>query len=168
MEESLIFVKSWDETLKFGIILGSDRGWRSRPRVSGLDRVSEGVLSGADMQDQTYRLTVRHKVWLEADDAFALGDGGVELLRAIDATGSIRAGARQVGWSYRHALTYLTQADAALGCTLVARVRGGQQRGGATLTHAGQDLLRRYAAFRATLDRAVEHLSRTAFSGSAP
>jgi molybdate transport system regulatory protein len=116
------------------------------------------------MHGQAHRLAVRHKVWLEAADAFALGDGGVELLRAIGATGSIRAGARRVGWSYRHALAYLAQADTALGLPLVARARGGHERGGATLTRAGQDFLRRYTAFRARLDRTVTRLYRAAFS----
>jgi molybdate transport system regulatory protein len=103
-------------------------------------------------------------VWLEAKDAFALGDGGVELLRAIAATGSIRAGARRVGWSYRHALTYLAQADAALGFSLVARNRGGHERGGASLTGSGRDFLQRYTAFRSKLDHAVAQLYRAAFS----
>jgi len=121
----------------------------------------------ADMHGRAYRLAVRHKVWLEAEDAFALGDGGVELLRAIAATGSIRAGARRLGWSYRHALAYLAQAEAAFGTPLVARARGGPARGGAVLTGEGRDFLRRYTRFRARLDRAVTRLYRAAFSREA-
>jgi molybdate transport system regulatory protein len=89
------------------------------------------------------------------------------LLRAIEATGSIRAGARRVGWSYRHALAYLAQADAAFGCPLVARTRGGHERGGAILTRAARDFLQRYTAFRARLDRTVTRLYRAAFSRGA-
>ena len=55
------------------------------------------------MHGQEYRLAIRHKVWLDA--------GGTDLLRAIDATGSVRAGARSVGWSYRHVLAYLDNAE---------------------------------------------------------
>jgi len=116
------------------------------------------------MHGRAYRLAVCHKVWLEAGDAFALGDGGVELLRAIEATGSIRAGARRVGWSYRHALAYLTQADAAFGYPLIARTRGGQERGGARLTRGGREFVRRYTVFRATLERAVRRFYRAAFA----
>ena len=54
------------------------------------------------MHDREYRLAVHHKVWLDAGRRFAVGDGGTDLLRAIDVTGSIRAAARRVGWSYRH------------------------------------------------------------------
>jgi len=63
------------------------------------------------MHGQEYRLAIRHKVWLDAGGRFAVGDGGTDLLRAIDATGSVRAGARSVVWSYRHALAYLDNAE---------------------------------------------------------
>ena len=74
----------------------------------------------ADMHDRSPRLAIRHKVWL-AGRRFALGDGGVDLLRAIDSTGSIRAGAERAGWSYRHTLAYLDNAERSLGFRLVTR-----------------------------------------------
>ena len=104
---------------------------------------------------------MRHKVWLDAGGRFALGDGGVELLRAIGATGSIRAAAAQVGWSYRHALAYLDNADAALSRPLVDRARGGMERGGARLTDEGLRLIRRYGAFRQQLDAVFRQLTRS-------
>ncbi len=48
-----------------------------------------------------YYLPAFLELSLDADRRFALGDGGVVLLRAIDATGSIRAAAERAGWSYR-------------------------------------------------------------------
>src|SRR5437867_7689871 len=96
------------------------------------------------MHDREYRLAVHHKVWLDAGRRFAVGDGGPDLLRAIDVTGSIRAAARRVGWSYRHALAYLDNAERMLRQTLVERTRGGQERGGARLNAAGRDFLQRY------------------------
>jgi molybdate transport repressor ModE-like protein len=104
---------------------------------------------------------VRHKVWLDAAGRFALGDGGIDLLRAIDTTGSIRAAARQVGWSYRHTLAYLANGEDAVGYPLVERMRGGHERGGARLTPEGQVFLRRYTVFRRQLDTALERLSRS-------
>jgi molybdate transport system regulatory protein len=115
------------------------------------------------MPGQSYRLTVRNKVWLEAEGGFALGDGGIELLRAVDAGGSLRAAAARVGWSYRHALRYLATAEAALGIELVARTRGGHDRGGAWLTPAGRTFLRRYSTFRQRLDYALHRLYASAF-----
>ena len=113
------------------------------------------------MPGQAYRLRVRHKVWLDAAGRFALGDGGVELLGAIDATGSIQAAAQKVGWSYRHTLAYLTTAERGLGYPIVERARGGHERGGAQLTPKGKDFLRRYGVFRRRLDAALDRLSRS-------
>jgi molybdate transport repressor ModE-like protein len=120
------------------------------------------------MPGREYRLAVRHKVWLEDGTRFALGDGGLALFRAIDSTGSLRAAAEEVGWSYRHALAYVTNAERAFGRPLVARARGGNDRGGAVLTAAARDFLRRYTGFRARLDRAVERLYGTAFPRARP
>lgn len=112
------------------------------------------------MPGQAHRLRVRHKVWLDAAGQFALGDGGAGLLGAIDDTGSIRAAARKVGWSYRHTLAYLDTAERGLGYALVERVRGGHERGGAQLTPKGKAFLRRYTVFRRRLDAALDRLSR--------
>jgi hypothetical protein len=49
-------------------------------------------------------LTLRRKSWIELDGRFAIGEAGVELLRAIERRGSLAEGARQVGWSYRMGL----------------------------------------------------------------
>src|SRR5438552_3430523 len=106
------------------------------------------------MHDREYRLAIHHKMWLDAGRHFAVGDGGTDLLRAIDVTGSIRAAARRVGWSYRHALAYLDNAERMLRQTLVERTRGGQERGGARLNAAGRDFPQRYSQFRAEAHRA--------------
>jgi molybdate transport system regulatory protein len=115
------------------------------------------------MPGQSYRLRVRNKVWLEAGDGFAVGDGGIEFLRAVEAAGSLRGGAARVGWSYRHALRYLNNAERACRAELVARARGGQTRGGAQLTPAGRDLVRRYVRFRRRLDAALRRLYSSGF-----
>jgi molybdate transport system regulatory protein len=118
------------------------------------------------MPGRAHRLAVRHKVWLEGAAGFALGDGGVGLLAAIEATGSVRAGARRVGWSYRHALCYLANAEAAVGAPLVRRVRGGETGGGASLTPAARAFVKRYGRFRRALDRALLRLYRAALGAT--
>jgi molybdate transport system regulatory protein len=109
------------------------------------------------------RLEMRHKVWLDADGRFAVGDGGTDLLCAIEATGSVRAAAARVGWSYRHTLAYLDNAEQALRRKLVERSRGGQERGGAHLNADGRDFLRRYTRFRRRAQTVVLGLYQTAF-----
>jgi molybdate transport system regulatory protein len=106
---------------------------------------------------------MHHKVWLDADGGFAVGDGGTDLLRAIEATGSLRAAAARVGWSYRHTLAYLDNAEQALRRTLVERRRGGHARGGAYLNAEGRDFLRRYTRFRRRAQAAVRALYRATF-----
>jgi len=120
------------------------------------------------MHRRSYRLAVHHKVWVNAGRQFALGDGGVALLQAVEVTGSIRAAAARVGWSYRHTLAYLNKAERALGFRLVERARGGNDRGGADLTPRGSDFLRRYADFRARLDLALQDLYRSVFERPEP
>ncbi len=116
------------------------------------------------MHRRSHRLAAQHKVWLENGERFVLGDGGIALFRAVDATGSLRAASDEVGWSYRHALAYVDNAERALGYRLVDRVRGGNDRGGANLTPQGRNLVRRYAAFRVRLDRALRRLYKVSFS----
>jgi molybdate transport system regulatory protein len=125
--------------------------------------VDRGMLA-ADMHRESYRPRVRGKVWLEAKGRFAVGDGGVLLLRAIEATGSIRAAATRVGWSYRHTLAYLDNVETVLGRCLVDRKRGGKERGGATLTDEGRDFVGRYADFRQAVDDALHRLYDSAFA----
>jgi molybdenum-dependent DNA-binding transcriptional regulator ModE len=45
------------------------------------------------MSSRSHRFTVRNKVWLETAGGFALGDGGIELLRTVDGAGSLRGAA---------------------------------------------------------------------------
>ncbi|OLB98621.1 MAG: hypothetical protein AUH30_07295 [Candidatus Rokubacteria bacterium 13_1_40CM_68_15] len=111
----------------------------------------------------SHRLRIQHKVWLHAGSRFALGDGGVRLLRAIGTTGSVRAAADHVGWSYRHTLAYLVNAERAFGYRLVQRERGGHERGGARLTPEARAFLARYTRFRQRLQREIQHLYRRQF-----
>jgi molybdate transport system regulatory protein len=91
----------------------------------------------------------------------------VRLLRAIDDTGSIRAAAGRIGWSYRHALAYIDNAEEALGERLVERTRGGNDRGGASLTQVGRTFVTRYNRFREALDDALHRLYDSAFAARA-
>jgi molybdate transport system regulatory protein len=117
------------------------------------------------MHRRSHRLLARGKVWLEAGERFVVGDGGIRLLAAIDQTGSIRAAAERVGWSYRHALAYLHNAERRLGRELVVRTRGGNDRGGARLTETGRVLTQRYDLLRQRLDAAVEQMYVSIFAG---
>ena len=87
--------------------------------------------------------TLRAKVWLERDGTFVIGEGGVDLLRAIDRWQSLTESARAVGWSYRHAWGYLRNAEKQLCVPLVKTSPGKGSDRGTTLTAEGRGLLKR-------------------------
>jgi molybdate transport system regulatory protein len=117
----------------------------------------------AEMHKRSYRPAVRSKIWIEVGRRFAVGDGGIALLAAVEQTGSIREAASKVKWSYRHALAYLDNMEEALRYRVLERVRGGDQRGGTRLTAEGRRFVRRYTSLRHKAHTTLERLAATAF-----
>ena len=78
-----------------------------------------------------------------ATDA-ALGPGKVRLLELIGETGSISAAGREMNMSYRRAWSLVSEVNAMFADALVEARPGGSHGGGATLTAAGADVIRRY------------------------
>jgi molybdate transport system regulatory protein len=73
-------------------------------------------------------LTLRRKHWIELDGRFVIGEGGAQLLQAVERLGSLPEGARHIGWSYHHAWGHIRRAEAVLGASLVA-TKGWQRPG---------------------------------------
>lgn len=82
-------------------------------------------------------------------DRAMLGPGKAELLERIDATGSIAAAGRGMGMSYKRAWSLVDEMNGAFAAPLVESARGGAGGGGARLTDAGTEVLRRYRAIEA-------------------
>lgn len=78
--------------------------------------------------------------------AIAMGSGKAELLEAIARTGSISAAAREMGMSYRRAWTLVETMNRSFRSPLVGAAIGGSGGGGARLSAAGEEALRRYRA----------------------
>ncbi len=96
-----------------------------------------------------------------------IGPGKIALLESIRDTGSISAGARKVGMSYRRAWLLVEQINAALKEPAVTGVSGGRRGGGAAVTPLGEELIALYraierAAGRSAVNevRALEKLAR--------
>jgi len=87
--------------------------------------------------------------------ATALGPGKVDLLQAIDETGSIAAAARRMGMSYRRAWLLIDHTNKCFREDLVVTATGGQGGGGAEVTPVGQEVLRRYREIEARAEDAV-------------
>jgi molybdate transport system regulatory protein len=77
----------------------------------------------------------------------AFGPGKAELLEAIERAGSISAGARSIGMSYRRAWLLVETMNACFVRPLV--VTSKWRGGGARLTPAGKDVLRLYRGVEA-------------------
>jgi molybdate transport system regulatory protein len=86
-----------------------------------------------------------------------IGPGKIALLEAIRSTGSISAGARSLGMSYRRAWLLVEQVNHALREPAVTAETGGRSGGGAALTPVGQRVVNLY--------RAIETQARTAAGG---
>lgn len=96
---------------------------------------------------------VRTKRWLEVDGAFAIGDGGGELLRAVERCGSLAEAARQVGWSYRHAWGYVRRAERVLGTRLIVVRPGRGATKGSVLTTGAREVLKKLSSGRSTISQ---------------
>jgi molybdate transport system regulatory protein len=74
----------------------------------------------------------------------AVGPGKIDLLEAIDTTGSITAAARLLGMSYRRAWLLVDTMNRCFRKPVVEAATGGKRGGGTRLTAAGAEAVRRY------------------------
>jgi molybdate transport system regulatory protein len=109
-------------------------------------------------------LKPHHKLWLNWDGAFLMGPRYLRFLDAVDRTGTIRAGGREVGWSYRTCLNRIREMERVLGAKVLATTRGGTQRGGARLTPEARRLVKLFARWK----RDAVRLSDAAFRNILP
>lgn len=101
-------------------------------------------------------LRPRVNVWLEHHGQVVLSSWRVDLLVAIDATGSISAAADLLGVPYHRAWDRLQQMEQGLGLALVERQAGGPGGGGARLTPAGHDFVTRFRVLQQGLAELIE------------
>src|ERR1700722_19944174 len=99
------------------------------------------------------RLSIR----IDLENGDRIGPGKIALLEAIRDTGSISAGARKVGMSYRRAWLLVQQINAALREPAGTGVTGGPGGGGALVTPAGERLVAIY--------RSIESAARISAAG---
>ena len=91
------------------------------------------------------------KIMLFCGAHTAMGPGKAELLEAILREGSISAGARAMGMSYRRAWLLVDTMNRSWTNPLVETSVGGGGRGGARLTPFGEEVLKAYRALEAHL-----------------
>ena len=94
--------------------------------------------------DKTTRPQIKLRIRLDLPGDGQIGPGKIELLRQIAVQQSIAAAAREMNMSYRRAWLLVQELNELFTQPLVAKWLGGKSRGGATLTQAGEKLVRSY------------------------
>lgn len=87
-------------------------------------------------------------IFFDKNNEKFFGEGPARLLRGIEATGSLRGAAAQMGMAYTKALRLIKNAETALGFSLTQSTVGGRSGGGSRLTEQGKEWLERYEAYR--------------------
>jgi molybdate transport system regulatory protein len=100
--------------------------------------------------------SVRPRIRVYHDEEIALGPGKVNLLEAIERTGSLAEAARSLGISYMRAWHLLQTMNACFKEPLVHSSRGGTKHGGAALTETGRAVVAAYRRMEADSLRALE------------
>ncbi|MDD4915942.1 MAG: winged helix-turn-helix domain-containing protein [Methylococcales bacterium] len=89
-------------------------------------------------------------------DEIALGPGKIDLLEAIDRTGSISAAGKSMNMSYRRAWMLVDVMNRCFTQPLVQTAKGGQNGGGAMLTPLGRQVVDSYKQISQALTHTME------------
>ena len=108
-------------------------------------------------------MRLAYRMWLDSDGR-AFGEGPAALLDLVRTEGSLSKAAARLGMSYNKAWRTLHAAEQRLGFPLLERRIGGERGGGSRLSASGEELLRRYQALHADVDREMRRLYEDHFS----
>lgn len=89
------------------------------------------------------------KLQIACGGEIAMGPGKADLIEAIAQAGSISAGARAIGMSYRRAWLLVDTMNRCWAEPLVETAPGGGARAGAKVTEFGREVLGQYRALQA-------------------
>lgn len=84
---------------------------------------------------------IKSRIWIEANNNVLLGQGRVQLLKAIAKTGSLSKAAKSLNISYKKAWTLLDSVNKSAKKPVTINSIGGKGGGGAELTDYGKSLI---------------------------
>jgi molybdate transport system regulatory protein len=106
-------------------------------------------------------MKIHTKLWLETDTGKLLvGEGRLDIFRAVERTGSLSAAARELGMSYRAVWGKVRTTEERLGVKLIETVAGGHKRGGTQLTEAGITFINQFEKFDRQARQAIDELAK--------
>lgn len=89
-------------------------------------------------------ISIRNRLWLMKDGRSYLGEGRIELMKAIIKHGSISAAARSMSMSYKKAWESVDAMNTLSDDPLIKRTTGGSGGGGTIVTEAGLEAISLY------------------------
>jgi molybdate transport system regulatory protein len=87
----------------------------------------------------TYK--IKSRIWIEFEDNVLLGEGRIQLLKAIEQTGSLSNAAKSLNLSYKKAWHLIDSVNKSSKEPVIITSIGGKGGGGAQLTKHGKDLI---------------------------
>jgi molybdate transport system regulatory protein len=99
-----------------------------------------------------------HRIWLQDGGTPVFGAGISELLGRVEATGSLRQAASDMGMAYSKAWQIVRRAEEHLGFKLMARRAGGKGGGCSTVSDEGRWLVRAFGAMTEEADPLLAEL----------
>ncbi len=84
---------------------------------------------------------IKSRIWIESNNKVLLGEGRVNLLRAIGETGSLSKAAKSLDLSYKKAWQLLDSVNKSAKKPVTINSIGGKGGGGAELTEYGKSLI---------------------------
>lgn len=104
-------------------------------------------------KNKAFRCKPRFRIM--AGDVIALGPGKIDLLEAIQQTGSISQAAKEIQLSYKRAWDMVDTMNHCFKEALVISTTGGKGGGGAQLTSLGNQMISLYRAMEATAEKSI-------------
>ncbi|MCH4552852.1 MULTISPECIES: winged helix-turn-helix domain-containing protein [Aestuariibaculum] len=84
---------------------------------------------------------IKSRIWIEHEDNVLLGEGRVQLLKAINDTGSLSKAAKSLNISYKKAWDLVDSVNKSAKQPVTINSIGGKGGGGAELTEYGKSLI---------------------------
>ncbi|WP_308992278.1 LysR family transcriptional regulator [Mariniflexile litorale] len=84
---------------------------------------------------------IKSRIWIECDEHVLLGEGRVQLLKAIEETGSLSKAAKTLNLSYKKAWNLIDSVNKSAKKPVTINSTGGKGGGGAELTEYGKALI---------------------------
>lgn len=87
---------------------------------------------------------IKSRLWIECNNHVLLGEGRVQLLKAIEKTGSLSKAAKSINLSYKKAWHLIDSVNKSARKPVTITSTGGKGGGGAELTDYGKSLVRAF------------------------